>query len=543
VFTVNIRLSELNQLDDKVVYPYHFAMFVDTHAHLYFEDYNSDLVDVIESARRSSVGTIIVPGIDGQTSMQAMKIAERYPDIWFTTGYHPSEAEKYDKSLLMHLLNHPKCVAVGEIGLDFYRDYNPRDLQESVFRSQLDIAQKLNKPVIIHSRSSWELLRSILDEYTLSKLVLHSFSGDEDDLSWAIKRGFFISIGGPITFKNFKKQLIVKKIPLDRLMLETDCPFLTPQSHRGRRNQPSYMVETAEKLSEIMEIPVGEIERTTTQNAREFFDIPIPYLSKTSYKPKRSLSQNFLIDRNIISKIADSVNENKIGLEIGSGHGELTDLIIDKFERFYCLEPDWNLVFQLSEKFRKVITIPMKFQDIDLNSIHHFEDEKISLVGNLPYKDTSPILFDILDYRQVIQDVVIMVQKEYAQRLLAKKGNKEYGIPTVLLGLFFNIRRLFDIPSSCFKPRPKVDSTLLRLTPIDNPMTDRIDLEWLIAAVKGAFAHRRKIIKNSMELELPQMDVFTILEKSGVDPDSRAEDIEPEQYVRIAENLENSREV
>jgi len=226
---------------------------------------------------------MLVPGIDLLTSQDALNLAEEKPGVFAAVGLHPNNVLNWDddtQEKLELLGSNPKVVAIGEIGLDYYWNRTPQDLQREKFRAQLALSTRLNLPVVIHTRNSSEQNRqciqdmiTILMEYdTDVQGVLHSFSGNLRELRLALDLGFYIGISGPVTFKNAHGlRRIVAAIPQDRLLIETDSPFLTPHPHRGKRNQPSYVSFIAAKIAEILDRTTSEIAEITTANARNLF--------------------------------------------------------------------------------------------------------------------------------------------------------------------------------------------------------------------------------------------------------------------------------
>ncbi len=273
-------------------------MFIDTHAHLFYENFDDDVDEVIQRAIDAGVEYMIIPGTDLPTSRQALELARKYDNIFATAGIHPHDSAKLEKGWekeLEKLLDEPKVVAVGEIGLDYYYDFSPAETQIEVFRKQLDIAVARNLPVVIHNRDSSEDLMKIIREYkdTRLKAQFHCFAGDEQEARELISYGHLISFTGNITFKSRDKlREIVSSIDVENLMLETDSPFMTPVPHRGKRNEPAHVALVAKQLSEIYHLSVEDIARTTSYNVFRLFGIGSnPELKKT-YKIRNSLYVN-----------------------------------------------------------------------------------------------------------------------------------------------------------------------------------------------------------------------------------------------------------
>jgi len=256
-------------------------MIVDTHCHLDDERYRDDLERVLQRAKEKGVEKFIIPGADPKTLERAVEIAQKYENVYFAVGVHPYDATNYDRNHLKRFAEHPKCVAVGECGLDYFRLPETQEevevekaLQKKVFIDQILLAKELQKPLIVHIRESSADCLELLEAYAGKEGgVLHCYNADESLLKLA-KRNFYYGIGGVLTFKNARKLIhVYPKIPLEKLLIETDAPYLTPHPHRGERNEPSFSTYVAEKMSELSGLPLQEIEDVTTQNARKLFGI------------------------------------------------------------------------------------------------------------------------------------------------------------------------------------------------------------------------------------------------------------------------------
>lgn len=256
-------------------------MIIDTHCHLDDTRYDEDLSDVIVDAKANGVEKFIIPGADPQTLARAVEIAEMYEDVYFSVGVHPYDAANYDRAFLEQYVKHPKCVAIGECGLDYYRlpetqelIETEKNLQKEVFIDQIKWAKELDMPLIVHIRDSGADSLSLLEQYAGDRGgVLHCYNADEQLLKLA-KKNFYYGIGGVLTFKNARKLInVYPKIPLDRLVIETDAPYLTPHPHRGKRNEPAYTTFVAEKMAELSGISTDKMEALTTQNSQRLFAI------------------------------------------------------------------------------------------------------------------------------------------------------------------------------------------------------------------------------------------------------------------------------
>lgn len=254
-------------------------MYIDSHAHLFFPNYNGDLDEVLDRAKASGIDYIIVPGTDVASSMRAAELADKYDMIYAAAGVHPHDTKEWDDSLLKNLedlASNKKVVAIGEIGLDYYYDFSPKEKQLSAFRKQLDLALKLDLPVIIHNREADEDVMSIIRSYqgTGLRAQFHCFAGTLADAKELIELHHFISFTGNITFpKADNLRNILKQIQIDNLLLETDSPFMTPVPYRGKRNEPSYINIVAEKVAEVQGIPADMVARATSLNVFRLFGI------------------------------------------------------------------------------------------------------------------------------------------------------------------------------------------------------------------------------------------------------------------------------
>lgn len=257
-------------------------MIIDTHIHLDDARYNEDLDAVFSRARENGVEKFIIPGADPASLARAVQIAQMYADVYFSVGVHPYDIASYDDAIFSRYLGHEKCVAVGECGLDYFRlegdeaEQNAhKSAQAEVFRAQIRIAIAHDKPLIVHVRDASHDARLILEEEGAAAVggVLHCYNADEELLALA-QHNFYYGIGGVLTFKNARKLVqVLPKIPKDRLLIETDGPYLTPHPHRGKRNEPAYTALVCEKMSTVLELPEACVADLTTRNARRLFAI------------------------------------------------------------------------------------------------------------------------------------------------------------------------------------------------------------------------------------------------------------------------------
>lgn len=248
---------------------------VDTHCHLDNEKFDEDRLEVIERIKENLEFCVNI-GYDLASSKKSLELAKKYDFIYAVIGIHPIDIAGYSHEVekeLELLGKESKVVAIGEIGLDYHWMTEPKEVQQDRFKKQLELAKRLNKPVVIHTRDAMEDTVNILKEYPDVTGVLHCYPGSLETAKQLVDR-FYLGIGGTLTFKNAKKTVeVVKDIPLDRIVIETDCPYLTPEPFRGKRNEPIYVEYVAKKIAEIKGISVEEVTRVTTENAKKLYKI------------------------------------------------------------------------------------------------------------------------------------------------------------------------------------------------------------------------------------------------------------------------------
>lgn len=255
---------------------------VDTHCHLDFDAFDDDIEEVVDRASAAGVGAIIVPTLDLDDIPKVLALADTFPSVYAAVGIHPNSSAGWDVEYITQLRDaaaHPRVVAIGEIGLDYYWDRSPREVQNNALKAQLALAGELNLPVILHNRdSSADLLAQLRASPLAGREqpgVLHSFSADWATAKAALDMGFYLGFTGPLTYKKADElRDIARRAPLERLLVETDAPFLTPQPYRGKRNEPAYVRFIAERLAEVRELDLAEICRVTTANASRLFALP-----------------------------------------------------------------------------------------------------------------------------------------------------------------------------------------------------------------------------------------------------------------------------
>jgi len=252
-------------------------MYFDTHAHYCDKRFNDDRDELLGSMPGAGISLILNSGSSLISSRLSLELADKYSFIYASVGVHPHDSKSMTDDTvteLKKLLLHPKAVAVGEIGLDYHYDFSPRDVQRKRFREQLDLARFLNKPVIIHEREALSDTLETIREYSDLTGVLHCFSGSWETAKTILDMGWYLSFTGVITFKNARRALeVLKKMPADRIMLETDCPYLAPEPNRGCRNSSLYLPFIAAKVAEVRVITAEEVAAITTENGKRFFGI------------------------------------------------------------------------------------------------------------------------------------------------------------------------------------------------------------------------------------------------------------------------------
>ena len=268
----------------------HFPM-IDSHCHLADRKFTRDLDQVLWRAKEAGIEKCVTIADTLKESEQCMQIAEKYPNVYATVGVHPHASKKWgagDREKLIEMLRHKKVKALGEIGLDYYYDQpssrkarlrpasnSPRDVQREVFRIQLVLAKELDVSVVIHCRNAIDDLKNIIEEVDHRKLVLHCCTEKWEDVRWLIERGAMIGFTGIATYPKAQEiREVIKQCPLDQIMIETDAPYLSPESHRGKRNEPAFVVEVAKLIAQLKNVSLEEVDRVTTKNAVAFYGLP-----------------------------------------------------------------------------------------------------------------------------------------------------------------------------------------------------------------------------------------------------------------------------
>lgn len=252
-------------------------MLIDSHSHLYMGSWSKNLDVVLERAKERGIGKIICPGIDIDSSWQSLTIAKNHPNVYAAAGIHPHDANNAPADYINQLrdiLTQPKIVALGEIGLDYYRNISDADTQRKVFKKQLQLAKEMDLPVIIHNRNADADIIHIIQQVSPLRGVAHCFTSDLITAKIFLDMGFYISFAGNLTYRNSDLPEIAKELPLDRLLIETDAPFLSPMPYRSKENEPSRVKYIADKLAECQGVSYDIIELATQNNAEKLFNLP-----------------------------------------------------------------------------------------------------------------------------------------------------------------------------------------------------------------------------------------------------------------------------
>jgi len=253
-------------------------MLFDTHAHLNDPAFDADREELLSGLAAKGIGLVMNAGCSLESSRDILRMAEAYPWLYASVGSHPDSADEVNEEVIdayRQLCHHEKVKAIGEIGLDYYYEDIPREIQKKAFRMQMELAKELDMPVIIHEREAHDDGMRIIKEFPTVKGVFHCYSGSAEMARQLVNMGWYIGFTGVLTFKNARKAVeTAASIPLDRIVLETDCPFMAPEPHRGKRNDPGFLPRMAEKLAEIRGLSVEEIHQITFENGKRLYRIP-----------------------------------------------------------------------------------------------------------------------------------------------------------------------------------------------------------------------------------------------------------------------------
>ncbi len=252
-------------------------MIFDTHAHYTDEDFNEDRDEILTAIQKANVGLVMNSASDEESSAFAVKLAEKHPFIYASVGWHPHDAKSFTEQSAEKIRNwckNPRVLAIGEIGLDYYYDLSERIIQQEVFLRQMELARELKKPVVIHDRDAHEDCMNIIRKFPEVMGEFHCYSGSAEMAKEILARGWYLGFTGVITFKNARKAIeVLEMCPMDRILIETDCPYLAPVPHRGKRNDSRLLVHVIEKIAQVKGLAASEVERITAENGKRFFGI------------------------------------------------------------------------------------------------------------------------------------------------------------------------------------------------------------------------------------------------------------------------------
>tara|TARA_B110000438_G_scaffold226280_1_gene220463 strand:+ start:2242 stop:3000 length:759 start_codon:yes stop_codon:yes gene_type:complete len=248
---------------------------IDTHCHIYYDNYKDNINMVLDRAQKNNISHIICVGVDLKSSIKCIELSDKHKQIYATVGYHPHESKEVSKSYLIELekmLKHKKVVAIGETGLDYYYNHSNKKIQKKVFIEQLELAKSCNMPIIVHNRNADEDILDCIKKTNSSKGVIHCFASNNDFAKKILSRGYLISFTGLITFADDLIE-VVKNTPINKIMIETDSPYLTPVPFRGKTNEPSMVKYIAQQIAKIKKISLDLVANETTKTAKEFFNL------------------------------------------------------------------------------------------------------------------------------------------------------------------------------------------------------------------------------------------------------------------------------
>ena len=479
----------------------------------------------------AGVGRILTVGTTIERSRTALELADQHAEVFAILGIHPHEAsEDHDLDALRDLLAHPRAVAVGETGLDFFRDYAPHDRQRALFRQHLGLAAELGKPVVIHNRAADEAVLEELASFD-GTVVLHCFSYPSA-LPAALERGYYVSFAGNATYKNASELRVAA----------TPSPA-RPHPHRDRRAVPraraaARAAERARTRRAHAGGPCAHARRrgggARGAGRRERQARVRPAVSVA---PKKELGQHFLVDENILGVIGRlaELDAGDVVLEVGPGLGVLTRYLAAQVAHVHAVELDRSLEPKLREALAESPNVELRFGDALRLDLSTLDPAPTKLVANLPYNVATPIVAESLDGLPSVSHWTVMVQREVADRFFASPGTKAYGAVSVLVQLAAERTGFHPVARTVFRPRPNVDSALVAFRRTELPE----NYAWVKRVVGAAFAHRRKTLPNSLELSglATRAEAAAALERIGRDPAVRAEALEPQEFVELTRAL------
>ncbi len=464
-------------------------MIFDTHAHYDDKQFDQDREELLVSMKDNGIGTIVDVGSNMETSAWIVDAVNRYPMMYGAVGVHPSDTAdltESDMDTLKEYAGKDKILAIGEIGLDYYWDEPEREIQKKWFEAQIELAREVRLPIIIHSRDAakdtYDIMKSLHAEDIGG--VVHCFSYSKEMARQFLDMGFYIGIGGVVTFKNAKTlKEVAAYAPLDRIVLETDCPYLSPEPNRGKRNSSLNLNYVAEALSQIKGIDKEELIAVTEENAREVMAVEI--------------------DKNLIPILSDTL----------SAYDNVSILNADILK-------------------------------VDIAKIVEEKNggKPVKVVANLPYYITTPIIMGLFESHVPIDSITVMVQKEVADRMQSGPGTKDYGALSLAVQYYAEPYVVANVPPNCFMPRPKVGSAVIRLTKYKDAPIKVTNEKLLFQLIRASFNQRRKTLQNGIKnfggLNFSKEQVAQALEEMGLPASVRGEALTLEQFATLANILD-----
>ena len=507
-------------------------MIFDTHAHYDDDAFDEDRDTLLGEIFSSGICCITDVGASVKSSKSAVALSKKWPQIYAAVGVHPdstADMTEEDIETLRSLAQEKKVVAIGEIGLDYYWDNSPREVQKKWFERQLALAREVDLPVIIHSREAAKDTMDIMREAAKAGNtgVIHCYSYAAPMAKEYISMGFFIGIGGVLTFKNARViKEVASEIPLSSIVLETDSPYLAPVPYRGKRNNSMYLKEVVN--------PKNTIE----------------VLQKYQFHFAKKFGQNFLIDTHVLDKIvrAAEITPEDYVLEIGPGIGTLTQYLCESAKHVFAVEIDDNLIPILQDTLSAYDNVTVIHNDVlklDINKLveEKCEGKRIKVVANLPYYITTPILMGLFESHVPMESVTVMVQKEVAQRMQALPGGKDYGALSLAVQFYAEPYIVANVPPNCFMPRPNVGSAVIRLTSHKKPVAVKNE-KLMFDIIRASFNQRRKTLVNGLYnvggLNKSKEELAAVLESIGLAANVRGETLTLEQFAALSDALSKS---
>jgi TatD DNase family protein len=439
---------------------------IDTHAHLNLKDFDEDRNKVIKSALSNGVEKIINIGFDLKSSQKSIQLAEEFEQIYATVGFHPHDAKDLNPDALeklKKLTDHKKVVAIGEIGLDFYRNLSPREDQIKAFREQIALAKTLHLPIVVHSREAHDETLEILKDTNAGKLggVLHSFTGNAEHAKKAHDLGFFLGFNGMLTYPESKTVQVARGVPIDSILIETDCPYLPPVPHRGERNQPAYVRYVLEKLTDLFSPLTSEdLERITSLNASQLFGLDKISSPKITYPIRNSLYLNItnLCSNSCsfcVRNYTDFVKGHNLRLDHEPSYQEVIAALnhLEKYDEVvFCGYGEPTMRLDLLKEVAKFLK--SKNAKVRLNTNGQ---------GNLIHKrNIVPELVGLVDIASISLNVD--TSKKYDQLCQSEFGEKTF-------------EKVIDFAKECKKLLPKTVLTVLDMPGVDLKRCEKIAKE------------------------------------------------------------------